>query len=159
MKTTRNRIAILLCAALLVMLLAGCQSSQSLTFKIENGDIIKVTLDTSDGYNLSQEDGVFTVQKDGEDLLNGIFLTAEGYDAKANAVLTSPDATILEASPEDSPTKFLYQFEGDAGTETDLLFKVDGAETGVIIGSLYSLEEIEGVFKQLTFENVIVEKK
>lgn len=149
-----KRAAATLLAALLAFLLSACQSSQSFTFQIDNGEKIKVTLDTTDGYRLSQKDGVFTVEKDEQELLNGFFLTAEGYEQKAAAVLGSSDVVLLEASPEDNPTDFFYQFDGEAGLESDLLFKVEGAETGVMIGSLSPREDVAAAFQLLTFEKL-----
>lgn len=137
---------------LLILTLTACKTSISYTFQIDNGDKIKVSLETTDGYKLLQKDGVFTVQKDEKDVLIGYFLTSEGYEEKAAVVNDSDDATILTATPENSPTFYCYQFEGEAGTETDFLFKIDGSETGAIVGSLNSREEAEAAFQLLTIE-------
>lgn len=139
------------CMILLISLTA-CESSKSFTFQIDNGEKIKITLNTTNGYDLSQKDGVFTVKKEGEDILNGYFLSEDGYQEKLAAVNTSEGVTILEATPEASPTFYCYQFEGEAGTETDFLFQIEGTKTGVIAGSLNSYEEAETAFQLLEFE-------
>lgn len=139
---------------ILMLSLTACHSEKSYTFQIENGERIKITLDTSDGWQLSQKDGVFTVQKEDNDILTGYFLTADGFAQNAAAVTASPDAEIITAAPEDSPTFYFYEYQGEAGTEVDYLFKVEGAETGVMMGSLSSREEAEAAFKLLEFSKV-----
>ncbi len=152
MKLKKLTIATLLCL-LMAFTFAACSTGKSLTFQIENGESVKVTLDTTGGYNLLEEDGMITVQKDNEDVLNGMFLTSSGFDTYA-AAITASDAVILKATPSDSPTFYFYQFDGAAGTETTFLFKIKGSDTAVIIASLASKEEAEAAFDRLTFEKV-----
>ncbi|WP_343209437.1 hypothetical protein [Anaerolentibacter hominis] len=150
----RGKRVILMASLCLILMLSltACHSSKSFTFQIENGEKIQVKLDTTDGYDLLQESGTITVQKDGEDILNGVFLLPDGYSSYETAITSSSEVDILEAAPEDAPTYYLYQFEGEAGTETTFLFKIEGAETGMIIGSLASREEAEAAFGLLEFE-------
>lgn len=61
---------------------------------------------------------------------------------------------MITATPKDVPTFYCYQFNGEAGIETDFLFKIEGAETGAIIGSLESREEAEAAFNLLEFEKL-----
>lgn len=129
-------------------------SSSSVIFQIENGDSVKVTLDTTEGYSLLQDDGMITVRKDDKDVLNGIFLSSSGFDTYAAAITASSDTVILKATPESLPTFYLYQFDGAAGMETTFLLKIQGCETGVILASLESLEEAQAAFDRLTFEKV-----
>lgn len=151
MKLKKLSIATLICL-LMAFTFTACSSSKSFTFRIENGESVKVTLDTTDGYNLLQEDGMITVQKDEEDVLNGIFLTSSGFDTYAAAITASDDAVILKATPDDSPTFYLYQFDGAAGMETTFLFQIQGSDTAVIIASLASQKEAEAAFDRLSFE-------
>lgn len=65
MKRTKALFALLMT----VVCLAGCTSYMSYTFKVSTGDEIKVKLDVSDGYELSQEDGQFYVEEDGDLML------------------------------------------------------------------------------------------
>lgn len=148
-----KRISFILSLCLILMLsLTACTSSKSFTFQIENGEKIKVTLNTTDGYNLLQKDGTITIQKDDTNILAGFFLTSEGYEQYADMVNSSSNVTIIKMTPEDAPTFYLYQLEGEAGTETTFLFKVENAETGVILASLASADEAETAFNLLTFE-------
>ena len=62
-------------------ILAGCSvtKTKSLTYEVETGDNIKVTLDTSDGYSI-QSDLPFTITKDGTEIMSGTFVTDDGYE-------------------------------------------------------------------------------
>lgn len=153
MKLKRIFVTLSMCVVLM-MSLTACHSSKSYTFRVDNGEKVQITLDTTDGYNIKQEDGVFTIQKEEEDILNGCFLSAEGYKQKAAAVAALGDEAIIKATPKDAPTFYCYQFEGEAGLETDFLFQIEGGETGVLIGSLASRDEAEAAFKLLKFEKV-----
>lgn len=153
MRITRILFTISL-SLMLITLLAACHTSKSYSFQIENGDKIKITLDTSDGYQLAQEDGVFTIVKDDQSILTGCFLTSDGYEEKVATVLASDLADMISATPEDAPTSYFYQFEGEAGTETDFLFSIEGTETGAIVGSLSPRAEAEAAFALLQFEKV-----
>ena len=57
-----------------VCILAGCTTSAAYTFHIANGDAIKVSLDTSDGHSLKQNEGRFSVNREDQQILEGAFL-------------------------------------------------------------------------------------
>lgn len=149
---TKHICTILFVSLLLALILTACQSSMSYSFDIENGDTVKVTLDTSDGYQLSQKDGSITVSKDGKDILNGYFLTADTYEAKVALVTSSSAVNMISATPKDAPTLYVYQNSGDGALETDFLFKIKDTNTGAIMGSYGSRKEAEAAFHLLTFE-------
>lgn len=143
---------LLLCVALLIVVLTACNPTfrKSFTFHIDNGEQIKVTLDTAGGYDLQQENGRISVEKDGETILVGKFLTSAGFDQYVDQVLPAGNVTVLEEKPD----YYLYQLEGEAGMETTFLLKVDGAETGVLLVTLSPLEQARAVYEQLKFEKV-----
>ena len=72
---------VLMLAVAMMLTLGACSasSSKSYTFNVETGDTIKVKLDTSNGLSLSQKDGQFTVKKDEENILQGMFIHETGY--------------------------------------------------------------------------------
>ncbi len=152
----KRRSKILYAFLCLVMLLcvSACHTSKSFTFQIENGEQIKITLDTTDSYDLVQEDGTFAVEKDGDYLLQGYFLSEDGYRQKEELILSVDFIDMKRMVPDEDPMMYVYQHEGKAGSEVDYLFRVEGAETGVIVGSLMSFEEAETAFSLLAFEKV-----
>ncbi|NLC78986.1 MAG: hypothetical protein GX683_04595, partial [Ruminococcaceae bacterium] len=73
-------LSIALILILALALFAGCSSSKSYTFDVSTGDKIKITLDTSDGLDLSQLNGQFWVSRDGVDIITGVFIDSATYD-------------------------------------------------------------------------------
>lgn len=124
-------------------------SSASLTFNIETGDSIKVTLDTSDGLKLSQKDGHFMVEDENSTVLIGIFLTEDMYDSYEAAVLST--AEIIE---QDDGFYFYQTTNEEGNIETDFLYDIPGSDTAVIIGSLEEQDVAKAAFDRLTFESV-----
>lgn len=141
------RIAIV---GILVLYLSACHTSKSYTFQIENGEMIKVSLDTSDGYDLIQNNGRFSVEKEDKAILQGYFLSEEGYAERRAMILEAQDVTIKRTEKE--PDLYVYQCQGEVGLETDYLVQVMDAKTGIVIGSLNSYEEAEAAFSLMTFE-------
>ncbi len=77
MNLKRNLFVIPLCLILMVVL-TSCYSSISFTFKVPNGENIKITLDTTDGYKLVLGEFNLSVRKDDEDILMGAFFKCQG---------------------------------------------------------------------------------
>ena len=77
-----KKIAVVFAAVLLVAAMSACSthSSKSYTFKVETGDKIKIEMDTSGDYSFAQEEGRFRVEKGEDEILQGMFMTKEGYD-------------------------------------------------------------------------------
>ncbi len=140
---------IIAAALLMCAVLTGCKNSsaQSLTFNVETGDSINVKLDTSDNdYKLKAEGSHFIVKEDGEDILEGIFLTEDMY-ADYEEVIWE-DGIILE-----SDDYLFYEYDGEAGTERNILLMVPDSDTGVIIASLEDEDKVRDAFGKLSFEN------
>lgn len=143
MKRIICTIAMALC---LCLCLTACQTSMSYTFNIETGDSVKVKLNTTDGYKLSQEGGRFFVSKDDTTILQGIFLLGEAYPAYEEAVKT--DATILESDDDF----YFYTIDGEAGTEHNFLLMIPDSDTALILASTSGEEAARTAFDLLTFE-------
>lgn len=137
------------------LLLCGCSAyaNKSYTFHVSTGEQIKVTLNVKTGYSLSQKDGQFTIaDKDGNDILTGIFLL-EGYTASyRNVVDADPDATVLEDKSTGGITYLYYEYDGESGMEHNFIIDIDGAKTGMLLASQASEEEALRAFSLLTFE-------
>ncbi len=140
-------------ALLLTVLTASCKfkSSKSYTFSIENGDQIKVTLDTSDGYALSQKDGVFSVTSQEETILEGVFLLEETYEQYMGLSETTDSMAVLEEDERNDVSYLFYQFVGEAGMENNFIIFVKGSHTGVLIGSLSGQDAAKTAFDHLSF--------
>lgn len=151
MNPQRKWAGVLLITILSVTLLAACSthSSKSYSFQVETGDTVKVTLDTSEGYSLSQSDGHFTVSLDDEAQLEGIFVTKDMYDQYMAAVAAS-DATIITEDEQGGNAFLFYELEGQSGTETNFIVWLKDSDTGIVIGSLAGQEKARTAFDRLT---------
>lgn len=130
-------------------LLVGCSahSNVSYTFNVETGDSIKVELDTSDSdYKLRADGSRFIVNEGDNDIITGIFLTTEMYAQYETAI--NETGTVLE-----SDGYIFYEYDGEAGTERNILLMVPDSETGVIMGSREDEETVREVYSRLSLTN------
>ena len=139
-------------SSLALALVTGCSASttSSLSFDVSTGDSVTVALDTSDGHKLIEEDGDFIVQKDDETVLQGSFLTQEGYDEQAAAIDSESVEVIEEADVDGNPYVF-YEYTVDGTVNELFLLWIDGSRTGVLLGGLSGAEASQGAFEALTF--------
>ena len=75
--------------------LIGCTTSKSFTYNVSTGDMIKVELDTSDGYDIAS-DLPFTISKDDKTLSQGDFITLDGYKQYMEAVDSDEKVKIID---------------------------------------------------------------
>lgn len=137
---------ILLTIAVLVTL-TGCTTSKSFTYNVSTGDMIKVELDTSDGYDIAS-DLPFTISKDDKTLSQGDFITLDGYKQYMEAVDSDEKVKIIDSGSRDDVTYTFYSYNN---SEFNYIIKVNGSNTGIILGNPNSKSEAEECFKRLTF--------
>lgn len=142
-----------MCALLAVFLIfSACRTEKSYDFEMSNGEIIKVTMDTGNGYNLLAEDGSLIVQKDGKDILNGLIITNDGFEANAQAIIENQnEIDIIETMPEDAPTLFIYQYDVEDDKEIDFLFRIENSEYAGVFMSFATYEEAKSAFDRVAF--------
>lgn len=151
------RVALAALIAGLSLTAAGCTVSmtKAYTFKVETGDDIKVTLDMSDGLDLKQDDGEYTVTKDGKNVLNGVFVTPEMRSSYIDAVKAEPSAQIIS----DTDECFSWKVDGASGKEYNRIVSINGADTYALIGSLIndqaSEENSDKAYNALKFEKEV----
>ena len=146
-----KKIAVVFAAVLLVAAMSACSthSSKSYTFKVETGDKIKIEMDTSGDYSFAQEEGRFRVEKGEDEILQGMFMTKEGYD-QYQTLKDSKEVKILADGEKDGKTYFFQEYEGEAGTETNFVLWIKDSSTGMLIGSLAGEKEAKAAFERLT---------
>ena len=70
MKKTRKYLSLLLLMSVFFLCACSTYANKSYTFNVSTGEQIEVTLNVKEGYDLSQENGQFTVSdKDGNDTM------------------------------------------------------------------------------------------
>lgn len=131
-----------------VMVISGCNAhtSKSYTYNVETGDKIKVELDTTNGYDLVDNEGKFKVKKDDKVISQAMFLTSEGYASLTNAVF---DIADNEEIKNDSLKCLYYETDGNAGREYNYLCWIEESNTGIVIASLEGKDKAEEVFNLL----------
>lgn len=96
-----------------MFLLAGCGSSTyvSYTYNLDTGDTIKISLNTSEGYDMDGEIP-FTVSYDGEIISQGRFISVEDYNQYKKVVSNDENATIIEQASNDECEYIFWSYNG-----------------------------------------------
>lgn len=78
-------------------------------------------------------------EKEGTDILNGLIITKDGFEANAQVIIENQDEIeIIEAVPENAPSLFIYQYNVEEETEIDFLFQIENSEyAGVFMSFLH----------------------
>lgn len=136
---------------IIVLSLSACTtaSSKSYIFNVETGDEIKVELDTSSGLSLSQKDGRFVVKENDKKILEGVFINETGYNSYL-AIKGQQGMKVLKDTKKDDNTYYMYEIEGQSGTENNFVLWVKHSNTGVLIASLAGQDKAENAFEKLT---------
>ena len=130
----------------MVLTLTGCTTSKSFTWDVNTGDKIKIKVDTSGGYDITS-DLPFTISKDDETLSQGTFITIDGYNQYMNAVDNDSTANVIDSGTKNGIT---YTFYSVNNSEFNYLIKIDGSNTGILLGNPNSQSEAEEIFNRLT---------
>lgn len=143
--------ALMLGGVLGMIVLTGCTTSMSYTYNVGTGDNVKVVLDTSDGLKLENDDDGFSVTEDDETILQGIFIDEDTYDFYVEMVKIADGVENIEEDSANGLTWLFYEFDGNAGKESNYIVWIDGSDTGIIMGSLEGSRAAKKAFNSLTF--------
>lgn len=142
-------LALALSAVLMICLLTACsntKSSKAYTFTVDNGDKVKVALNTEDNYDLSS-DVPFTISCDGKTLSQGSFILAEAYQQYVSVVNTDKNAKLIDSGTKDGNE---YVFWSYNDSEFNYAVLIKGSNTGVVIGNPVSEESAKECFDRMT---------
>lgn len=139
------------CTILGIMILTGCTTSISYTYKVETGDNVKVTLDTTDGLMLENEDDILVITRDDETILQGTFCNIYLCDTYADLMRNDDSIKIIEEDSANGITWLMCTLDGAAGKEIDIVVWIDGSDTGLLLASLEDEDITEEAFDSLTF--------
>lgn len=141
-----KRIVTILAFISAMCLLVACHTSKAFTYKVTTGDMIQISIDSSDGFDLTSE-LPFAVKKDGVVLSQGMFIQGEAYEQYAD-VAKNVEILLSEGANNDVEYLF-YEYEG---REYNYVIKVKNSNTAIVLGNAHSKEEAEECFKHLTFK-------
>lgn len=140
--------ALIVSFVLLMSMFAGCNvnSSKSFTFNVETGDSIKLKLDTTDDYDISSE-LPFVISCGDEVLSQGTFILAETYDEYVATASDAEKAKKLDSGKKDGNDYFFWCYND---TEWNYVIKINGSNTGIVLGNNVSEESAKECFTRLT---------
>ena len=130
---------------ILMLIITGCTTSKSYTYKVETGDTIKIKLDTSDKYDITKE-LPFTIKKDDKTLSQGAFLTNDGYDQCISAVNTDSKAKVIESKTANGIEYTFYSYND---SEYNYIIKIVDSNTGILLGNNVSESSARECFNRL----------
>lgn len=141
-------LALILATVLVVCLFAGCatNSSKTYTFTVDNGDKIRISLNTTDNYDISSE-VPFTVSCDKETLSQGSFVLAESYQQYVSVVNTDENAKLIDSGTKDGNEYIFWCYNG---SEYNYAVLIKESNTGIVIGNTVSEESAKECFNRLT---------
>ena len=135
--------------------LVGCDSNtnKSYTFNVETGDVIKITMNTSDSYNLTSSLPI-EFSKDDSIISQGTFIKEEDYNSYESTLKNNSDdsVNILDEGSKNGITYIFYNVNSNNESEYDYVIKIDGSNTAFVIENNISQESAEDIFNRLTFE-------
>lgn len=148
----------ILCALSLVCVLAvlaGCnvRTSMAYTFSIDNGDSIKISLDTSDDYKLTS-DVPFDITRDGETVSRGVFIHSVAYVEYANVAHNGENVQFLDSGNKDGNEYVFWKYndaQDDENAEYNYAILIKDSHTGIILSNVTSEESAKECFSRLTF--------
>lgn len=133
--------------ALLLCLLTAysTNSSKAYTFTVDNGDKIKIELNTADKYDLSAE-LPFVISCDGKTLSQGSFVLAESYQQYVSVVNTDENAELLDSGTKDGNEYIFWCYNG---SEYNYAILIKGSNTGIVLGNPISKESAKECFDRM----------
>lgn len=146
MKTLKKITVCLLSVIMVLTVLTGCETYMAFTFSIDNGDSIKVSLDTSDKYKISS-DIPFEISQDGRVLTQGSFIRGEAYEQLIATIEADEHSKIYDSGVKGG-NKYTYWISGDL--EYCYVILVENSNTGIVLINNISPDSAMEVFNRLT---------
>ena len=130
----------ILLVGIMMLALTGCTTNKSYTYTVETGDKVKITLNTTDGYDLSS-DLPFAISKDGNTLSQGTFIQESYYEQYVNAANTQ--GQIIDRGSNDNIEYVFYSYNN---SEYNYVIKIKDSNTALLLGNPNSQEEAKKCF-------------
>ena len=156
-RTLKNIFSYILLGSLLIATLTGCNNNnKSYAFGLDTGDKVKITINTSDKYDMSSSLPI-QFSKDSETISYGSFVSSGTLDVyKGEIEAETSNMETYEEGAINGVTYMFYTEKDDVETYYNYVMKVDGSNTGFLLTNTVSKESAQEVFEKLVFE---VEKK
>jgi len=148
MNSIAKVIVIFLSAMLVFSMLAGCSdnSSMTYTFSVDNGDSIKVSLDTTDNYSMSS-DLPFSISCNGETLSQGTFIQGDAFEQYKSVAMSDKNARVIDSGIKGGNDYIFWCYNG---AEYNYAIMINDSNTGIVLGNAISEESARECFDRLS---------
>ena len=127
----------------LAVLFCGCTTAKSLTLLTDSGDLVKLTLDTTDGHDWAYRDNVLTIGFRDTKVMEGVLLSGDGYERFVERLKEE-----YEFTHETTPFSLDWMVRDG---EVTLLFPIDPGRVGMIVSSRAEGQAVRTVLEKLSF--------
>ena len=146
MKKTYLLIISILCVLFIGVGCGESSSSKAYTFNVDNGDSIRVAIDTSDNYDISS-DVPFAISCENEVLSQGTFIHGSAYAQYVSVLESDANAELLDSGKKDGNDYIFWCYNG---SEYNYAILIADSSTGIILGNVVSEESAKECFSRLT---------
>lgn len=144
----KNLLKYTILALSIAIILTGCTTSKSYTFKVETGDNIKVELKTNENYNIDSNIP-FNITKVDEKVTQGTFALSSAYEEYSKALENDTNAKLIEKDSKNGLEYIFYSYNNTNGfTEYNYIIKI--SNSCVILNNIISKESAKEIFDRLT---------
>ena len=140
---------IYVCAALFsaIAFTTGCSSEKSFSYRALTGEVIEISIDKSDDYDVSKsEDIPFVISHDGKDESNGKFISSDNYSEYADNLFNDENAEIIDSGETEN---FEYIFYESDESNYNYLMLIKNSRTGVLLENTTSEKAAKECFEHL----------
>lgn len=138
--------AVVLIFALSMMTGCNDNSTKAYTFSVDNGDSIKVSMNTMDNYDISSE-LPFAITCNGELQSQGTFIQGDAFAQYKNVVENDENAELIDAGEKDGNEYIFWCYNG---SEYNYAILIADSNTGIVLGNVVSEESAKECFGRLT---------
>ncbi len=141
-------VAVIIITAILI--LGKFTTKLSYTYEVNTGDKITLSLNTTDGYSMTQ-DMPFSITKDDGIISRGTFIEASAYEVYESSMDLIDGIVNSDKGEKDGITYLYFNYNN---TEFDYIIKINDSNTGLLLSNSISEESAKEMFDRLSFEIV-----
>lgn len=141
-------VAVIIIATILIF--GKFTTKLSYTYEVNTGDKITLSLNTTDGYSMTQ-DMPFSITKDDGIISRGTFIEASAYEVYESSMDLIDGIVNSDKGEKDGITYLYFNYNN---TEFDYIIKINDSNTGLLLSNSISEESAKEMFERLSFEIV-----
>jgi len=134
----------------ITFILTGCKSYKTVKFDGINSEKINITLNTTDGYDISAE-LPFYVTKNAKKICQGEFITIDSYDQALIDLKSTSGVKIIDKGSRDEGDYIFYSYDDSS---FEYILKLKKSNTTIHLTSNDKKDDITTCAKLLKFEKI-----